>query len=301
MNRTGISELEIMLAVARRGSFSGAASELEISPSAVTNAVAGLEKRLGVRLFNRTTRSVGLTEAGQRFMVKIAPAVEVIRSASAEIASLPADPAGSLRINVPPASCALWYDEILLPFLARYPRIRADIHSQKDKVDIIAAGFDAGIRLADDIPADMIPVKLTPPLRMILVASPDYLSHAGTPQQPEDLSAHRCICMRMADGSIYRWELSHQQQSHKVQVEPLLIVNDLASAQKAVVGGLGIACLSERHIAADVLAGRVIQLMPEWQVNLGALCLYYPGHRLVPPALKALTEFIREVRGACDL
>jgi DNA-binding transcriptional LysR family regulator len=105
----------------------------------------------------------------------------------------------------------------------------------------------------------------------------------------------------MADGSIYRWELSHQQQSHKVQVEPLLIVNDLASAQKAVVGGLGIACLSERHIAADVLAGRVIQLMPEWQVNLGALCLYYPGHRLVPPALKALTEFIREARGACDL
>ncbi|MDE1187672.1 MAG: LysR family transcriptional regulator [Pantoea sp.] len=301
MNRTGISELEIMLAVARRGSFSGAASELEISPSAVTNAVAGLEKRLGVRLFNRTTRSVGLTEAGRRFMVKIAPAVEMIRSASAEVASLPADPAGSLRINVPPESCALWYDEILLPFLARYPRIRADIHSQKDKVDIVAAGYDAGIRLEDDIPADMIPVKLTPPLRMILVASPDYLSRAGTPQQPEQLSEHCCICMRMADGSIYRWELSHQQQNYKVQVEPLLTVNDLASAQKAVVGGLGIACMSERHIAADVQAGRVIQLMPEWQVNLGALCLYYPGHRLVPPTLKALTEFIREVMTTTDL
>lgn len=294
MNRTGISELEIVLAVARRGSFSGAASELEISPSAVTNAVAALEKRLGVRLFNRTTRSVGLTEAGRRFTQKIAPAVEMIRSASEEVTSQPTDPAGTLRINVPPESCALWYDDILLPFLARYPRIRAEIHSQKEKVDIVAAGYDAGIRLADDIPADMIAVKLTPALQMILVASPDYIARCGAPEQPQALSDHACICMRMADGSIYRWELSQQQRHYKVQLEPQLVVNDLASAQKAATGGLGIACLSQRHVAADVQAGRLVRLMPEWQVNLGALCLYYPGHRLVPPALKALTGFVRE-------
>ncbi len=211
MNRTGLTELEIVLAVARRGTFKAAASELEMSPSAVTNAVAALEKRLGVRLFNRTTRSVALTDAGRRFSEKIVPALAMIRSAAEEAGSDPGDPAGMLRLNVPPESSALWYASILLPFLQRYPRIRVDIYSQKERVDIVADGFDAGIRLAEDVPGDMIAVRLTPEMRMIVVAAPAYLAHAGTPQTPEALDQHQTLCMRMADGSVYRWELSQQQ------------------------------------------------------------------------------------------
>lgn len=172
MNRTGLTELEIVLAVARRGTFKAAASELEMSPSAVTNAVAALEKRLGVRLFNRTTRSVALTDAGRRFSEKIVPALAMIRSAAEEAGSDPGDPAGMLRLNVPPESSALWYASILLPFLQCYPRIRVDIYSQKERVDIVADGFDAGIRLAEDVPGDMIAVRLTPEMRMIVVAAP---------------------------------------------------------------------------------------------------------------------------------
>ncbi|WP_058974055.1 LysR family transcriptional regulator [Type-D symbiont of Plautia stali] len=296
MNRTGMTELEILLAVARRGTFKSAASELEMSPSAITNAVAALEKRLGVRLFNRTTRSVALTDAGRRFIDKIAPALEVIRSASEEISSEPNDPSGILRLNVPPESYALWYESVLMPFLKRYPRIRADICSQREKVDIVSAGFDAGIRLAEDIPADMIAVKLTAELRMIVVAAPDYLERFTAPDQPEQLSEHQTLCMRMSDGSIYRWALSHQQQTYTLQGEPRFAVSDVASMHQAALAGLGIACMSEQHIAADIQGGKLVRLLPEWQVNLGTLCLYYPGHRLVPPALKALTAFVRHLR-----
>lgn len=296
MTRTGITELEIVLAVARRGTFKAAASELEMSPSAVTNAIAGLEQRLGARLFNRTTRSVALTEAGQRYVEKITPALAMIRRAAEEIASEPDDPAGTLRLNVPPESHSLWYSSILLPFLQRYPRIRVDMYSQRRKVDIVAEGFDAGIRLAEDVPADMIALTLTPALRMVVVASPDYLARVAAPQTPEALREHALLCMRMSDGSVYRWELANQQQRYKLQGDVRFAVSDMASLHQAALAGLGVACLSELHIMADLQAGRLVQLLPAWQVNLGALCLYYPGHRLVPPALRALTAFICERR-----
>lgn len=296
MTRTGITELEIVLAVARRGTFKAAASELEMSPSAVTNAIAGLEQRLGARLFNRTTRSVALTEAGRRYVEKITPALAMIRRAAEEIASEPDDPAGMLRLNVPPESGALWYPHLLLPFLQRYPRIRVDISSQSEKVDIVAQGFDAGIRLAEDVPADMIALTLTPELRMVVVASPDYLARVAAPQTPEALCDHALLCMRMSDGSLYRWELVNPPYSWTLQGEARFSVSDSAALLQAARAGLGIACLSEAHIAADIAAGRLVQLLPAWQVNLGALCLYYPGHRLVPPALRALTAFVREQR-----
>ncbi|KTS17802.1 LysR family transcriptional regulator [Pantoea dispersa] len=301
MNRTGLTELEIVLAVARRGTFKAAASELEMSPSAVTNAVAALEKRLGVRLFNRTTRSVALTDAGRRFSEKIVPALAMIRSAAEEAGSDPGDPAGMLRLNVPPESSALWYASILLPFLQRYPRIRVDIYSQKERVDIVADGYDAGIRLAEDVPGDMIAVRLTPEMRMIVVAAPAYLAHAGTPQTPEALDQHQTLCMRMADGSVYRWELSQQQQRYRLQGEPRMAASDMSAIHQAALAGLGIACMTEQQVAADVQAGRLVHLLPGWQVPLGALCLYYPGHRLVPPALRALTDFVRAQRDASAL
>ena len=163
-------------------------------------------------------------------------------------------------------------------------------------MDVVSEGFAAEIRLAADVPAEMIAVKLTPPLRMIVVASPDYLDGVNPPTQPEQLSEHATLCMRMSDGSLYRWELSHQQQSYKLQGEPRFAASDLASMHTAALAGLGIACLSEQHIAADVQAGRLVRLLPDWHVNLGALCLYYPGHRLVPPALSALTAFVRDQR-----
>lgn len=293
MSRTGITELEIVLSVARRGTFTAAASELQVSPSAVTNAVAGLEKKLGMRLFNRTTRSVALTEAGRRYIDRIVPALEMIRIAEEEIKSEASDPAGVLRLNVPPDSDSLWFDEILLPFLQHYPRIRADIYSQKEQVDIVAEGFDAGIRLAEDVPVDMIAVKLTQELRMIVVASPDYLAQTTLPLTPDALKMHQTLCMRMSDGSIYRWELVSPPHRYRLEGEPRFAVSDTSSLYKAALAGLGIACLAEQHVAEDIRTGGLVHLLPEWKVNLGTLCLYYPGHRLVPPALRALTTFIR--------
>lgn len=296
MSRTGITELEIVLAVARRGTFKAAASELEMSPSAITNAVAGLENKLGVRLFNRTTRSVALTEAGTRYVAKIGPALEMIRLAAEEVGGDAGDPAGTLRLNVPPDSGSLWFDDILLPFLQRFPRIRADIYSQKEQVDIVAEGYDAGIRLSEDVPVDMIAVKLTQDLRMIVVASPDYLTRFGTPDMPEELNSHQTLCMRMADGSVYRWELACHEKRYRLQGQPRFAVSDAASLHQAALGGLGIACVAETYVAEDVKQGRLVHLLPEWQVFLGALCLYYPGHRLVPPALRALANYVRDFR-----
>ena len=200
MHRSGLTELDAVLAVARRGSFRAAAKELGMSTSAVSNAVAGLEARLASRLFNRTTRSVALTEAGQRYVARIEPAVTEIRRASEEIHGDPSTPSGTLRLNTSAGAAQMIFDTLILDFLQRHPQMKVDIVSEAKLVDIVALGFDAGIRLAESVPQDMVAVPLSPDLRMVVVGSPAYLAAHGVPQSPADLAGHQAVRMRLSHG-----------------------------------------------------------------------------------------------------
>lgn len=295
MHRTGFTELEVVLAVAHRQSFRAAARELGMSATAVSNAVAGLESRLKVRLFNRSTRSVALTPAGERYVERIAPALAEIQRASEEIAAVPDTPTGTLRINAPQESVSILYEPLLDTFLKRYPQIRLEITSESRLVDIVAEGYDAGIRLAESVPQDMIAVPLTPDIRMLIVATPEYLARHGTPQSPDDLLKHQSVGMRMSHGGIYHWELERNQQKINVNVPPRIVLNEMRAIHRAALSGVGIAFISNWFVDEDIAAGRLISVMDEWSQPFGGLQLYYPGRRHVPPGLKAFIALVHEL------
>lgn len=294
MHRSGLIELETVLAVARHGSFRGAAKQLGMSTSAVSSAVAGLEARLEARLFHRTTRSVALTEAGQRYVQRIAPAVAEIRGANEEINSQPEAPAGTLRINVPPDVVLMIFEPLLLEYLNRHPRMNLDIVSESRLIDIVADGFDAGIRLAEAVPQDMVSVPLSEDLRMVIVGSPAYFAEHGKPRTPDDLTGHAAICMRLSHGGLSRWELERRGEALELGLPPRLVLNDQRSVVQAVRAGVGLAFVSEWHIADELASGRLVTVLDDWCPFFPGLRLYYPRHRYVPAGLKALVELIRE-------
>lgn len=296
MHRSGFTELEVVLAVAHRQSFRAAARELGMSATAVSNAVAGLESRLNVRLFNRSTRSVALTPAGERYVERIAPALAEIQRASEEIATVPDTPTGTLRINAPQESVSMLYEPLLEEYLRRYPQMRLEITSESRMVDIVAEGYDAGIRLAESVPQDMIAVPLTRDIRMLIVATPDYLAEHGTPQAPDDLKQHHSVGMRMSHGGVYHWELERHQQKFSVNVPPRIVLNEMRAIRRAALSGIGLAFISDWFVDEDVAAGRLVSVMAEWCQPFGGLRLYYPGRRHVPPGLKAFIELVHEIR-----
>lgn len=296
MHRSGLTELEVVMAVIRRGSFRAAAQELGMSATAVSNAIAGLETRLDARLFNRTTRSVALTEAGQRFVARIGPALQEIQQAADEIHSLPDEPSGTLRINVPQAVGQLFLDELVIAFLARYPQMRMETASDARMIDIVAEGYDAGVRLAESVPQDMIAVPLTPDIHMRVVATPQWFAEHGIPQTPEALTRQQGICMRMSHGGIYRWEFERHGEQFAIAVPPKLATTDLFTSIAAVRAGLGIGFLPELYIADDLRSGRLVSVLNEWTQPFEGLRLYYPGHRHIPVGLQAFIAFIREYR-----
>lgn len=298
MHRRGMTELEVTLAVARRHSFRGAAQELGMSTTAVSSAVAGVEARLKVRLFNRSTRSVALTDAGQRYVERIAPALAEIRSAGEEVGSRPDTPSGTLRINAPHGAASLLLEPLFVRYAQRYPEVRIDLLSESRMIDIVAEGFDAGIRLAESVPQDMIAVPLTRDLRMLVVATPEYLKRHGTPQHPRDLLKHQSIGMHMSHGGIYHWEL--EKNGHKLQMDlPVrLALNELTAIKRAVLLGLGIGFISDWLIEEELKGGTLVPVLVPWCPPFGGLRLYHPGRRFVPARLRALIELVRELRPA---
>ncbi|UGB36861.1 LysR family transcriptional regulator [Frateuria soli] len=293
MHRSGLIELDAVLAVARRGSFRAAARELGMSTSAVSSAVAGLETRLQARLFHRTTRSVALTEAGQRYVERIAPAVAEIRGAAEQIHGDPLTPAGTLRINASLGAAQMILSTLVVDYLRRYPRMNVEITSQTEMIDIVARGFDAGIRLAESVPQDMIAVPLSPDLRQVIVGSPAYLAENGVPQSPADLTAHVAIRTRLSHGGLYRWELERHGESLSVDVPGRLVLDDIGLIRDATCAGLGLAFLSEWHIAGELASGQLVRVLEDWCPPFPGLRLYYPGHRHVPAGLRALAELAR--------
>ncbi|WP_178119541.1 LysR family transcriptional regulator [Pseudomonas sp. SCB32] len=296
MHRTGMTELEVVLAVARRNSFRGAAQELGMSTTAVSSAVAGLEARLKVRLFNRSTRSVALTDAGQRYVERIAPALAEIKSAGEEAGAGPDVPSGTLRINAPQGATSLLLEPLFDQYAQRYPEVCIDIVSESRLIDIVADGFDAGIRLAESVPQDMIAVPLSGDIRMLVVASPGYLERHGTPRHPRDLLKHQSIAMRMAHGGIYHWELEKGGQKLQMELPVRMVLNELPAIKRAVVLGMGLGFISEWFIHEELTSGALIPVLEPWCQPFGGLRLYYSGRRFMPARLRALIDLARELR-----
>ena len=296
MPKIGILELEAAMAVARRRSFRAASSDLGVSPTALSQTIAGLEARLSVRLFNRTTRSVSLTQAGQQFLAEIEPAVGAINQAVETVNTHRDKPAGSLRINSSAGAARRILAPIILEFVRFYPDMQVDLVTEDCPIDIVAEGFDAGVRPGDTVPADMIAVHLEPAQRFAVVGAPTYFEDRATPKTPQDLLTHTCIRARMPSGGMYRWEFEQDGRMITLDVPGQLTLDDASLTLEAALAGAGLAYLAEWWIGESVCDGRLHRVLESFIPTSAGLCLYYPSRRYQPAGLRALISFIEEVR-----
>lgn len=291
-----LMELECVAAVASRGGFRAAARELGVSSSAISHAIGSLEARLGIRLFNRTTRSVSLSAAGEQFVAEIMPALAAIRGAVEGVDEHRAEPSGTLRLNTSLGAARMILQPLVLAYLRRYPKMKLEIVTEGALVDIVGQGFDAGLRLVETIPPDMIAVPVTDAIRSVIVATPDYFDRYPPPKVPGDLMAHNCIRSRMASGAIYRWELEGHGESLTIDVPGSLTLDDSDLMLRAAQQSAGLAYLTEGSVADDLQAGRLVQVLDDWTPPYPGLCLYYPGRRYLPAKLRAFIDLIHETR-----
>jgi len=293
MRGSDYAELRAFAAIAEHGNFSRAAARLQISPSALSQTMRGLETRLGVRLLNRTTRSVAPTEAGTRLLERLLPALGDLDAAVADVTALRDRPSGNLRINSNRIAAIHHLGPLIGPFLKAYPDVTMDIVVDEKLVDIVGARFDAGVRLGEKVEKDMVAVRLGGDLCMMVVASPGYLEAHGRPKSPRDLQVHRCINFRWpTGGGFYRWEFERGAEEMEALVHGPLIVNDAELGLAAAVGGVGLAYLFEHTVASDIAAGRLVHVLKEWSPPFPGFYLYYPGRRQMPPALRAFIDFM---------
>lgn len=266
-----------------------------MSSTALSNAVAGLESRLGVRLFNRTTRSVSLSSAGEQFVATVAPALAEIRGAMEAVNSHRDTPAGTLRINSSVGAARQILTPIVLEYLRRYPDMQVDLVTEGRMIDIVVDGFDAGIRTLDSVPRDMIAVPFGPPLRFAVVGSPAYFKENPPPASPSDLMTHMCIRARLPSGALYRWEFARHGEALTVDVQGPLTLDEPTLILEAAREGAGLAHLSEWSVSADLAAGRLVRVLDDWTPTLPGLSLYYPGRRHLPAGLRAFIALMREI------
>ena len=285
--------VEAFLHVAQHRSFRRAAAELGVTPSAISQAVRALEARVGAALFIRTTRSVGLTEAGERFLSRAKPAFEELVAASAVARHLGQRPAGLLRITAPRAVVPILLQPLIASFCQAYPEIEVEIAASAELVDIAAQGFDAGIRLGQLIAADMVAVRLTQPFRLVVVGSPDYLRQRPRPQRIDDLRLHACLRMRRSDGSIAPWSFVNGNRAVEAVVTGPFITNDAPTMVGAAVEGVGLAQLPEPIAAGAIGAGRLVRVLEPFAPTAPGVFLYYPGHRQILPKLRAFIDHVK--------
>lgn len=288
-----LSELDAFAAVARHRSFRKAADERGVSASALSHAMRALEARLGVRLLNRTTRSVTPTEAGHQLLATLAPTLQQVADALTQLTSLQDVPAGKLRLNVARPAARAVFAKVLGPFVARYPRIQLDLVTDDGLTDIVSGGFDVGVRFGESLAGDMIAVPVGPPQSFVTVAAPTYLAAKGIAQVPRDLLDHACIARRFPSGKLYAWEYQAEGQPIRLSVTGPLMLEDDALMIQAAKDGAGIAYVYEELARDDLRSGYLTELLAQWKAPPSRFFLYYPSRRHVPPALKALIEFIR--------
>lgn len=300
MVRTGLSELTAFVTIAEQRSFSGAARVLGVSPSALSHTVRNLEAKLGVRLLNRTTRSVALTEAGEQLLNRVRPAMADLEDAVNDVATASNRPLGSIRISASESGARPLIRHVLPGFLARYPDIRVEFVVDSRLVDIVAGGFDAGVRVLEDVPRDMIAIRFTKDMRFGAVASPAYLAQHAPPSAPHDLEQHRCIRFRFESGALFRWDFAHRGKSASIDVDGPLTLGNLNLMVEAALAGVGVAWVPESLVAEHVAAGRLVHLLPEWGPVFSGLCLYYPANRHPPAALRLFAQAVRAWANTAD-
>ncbi len=295
MDRALLSHLPIVLAVHRRGGFAAAANDLGMSPSAVSHAVQAVEASLGQPLFARTTRSVRLTEAGSAFLASIGPALAEIADAADRLGAAQGRITGTLRLNAPRTAMPIVVTALLADMARRHPELTVEVTCDDGLTDIVAQGFDAGIRLGHTVAQDMVAVRLTPPFHSIMVASPGYLAARGIPQALRDLDGHNCIGYRfVTSGAVYDWDLRDGGQAVAKAVGGSVRVTDALHARELALAGVGIAYLFEPLARADLRAGTLRQLLPRSAFEEPGLFLYFARRASQAPKLRAFIELARE-------
>jgi DNA-binding transcriptional LysR family regulator len=293
VRRGALEGVEAFLAVAARRSFRRAAAELGVTPSAVSQAVRGLEGRLGAALFVRTTRSVGLTEAGQRFFDRAGPAFAELVAAGEVARDLGLRPTGLLRLSVPRGIVPLILEPVIASFCQAYPEIELEIAASEEMVDLAAGGFDAGIRFGQFIAPDMVAVRLTPPFPLAVVASPDYLARHGRPERVADLRAHACLRIRRSNGAIGHWSFVDGAEAIEVMVSGPLIAHDYPTLLGAAIGGVGLAQIPGPLTRRPIAEGKLNAVLDGLAATTPGVFLYHPGNRQIPPKLRAFIDHLK--------
>jgi DNA-binding transcriptional LysR family regulator len=296
MKRVDPADLSMFLAIAHHRSFRKAATELGLTASALSHALRNLEERLGLRLVNRTTRSVALTEAGERLFNRVTPAFRDISDALEDLNSFRGAPVGALRINAAKTSAELVLLPLVTRFLRAFPDVTVDIVVDGGLVDVVADGFDAGVRFGESIAGDMVAVPLGPRQRTAIIASPDYLRTREEPRHPRDLLSLPCIRYRFAGGRFYRWEFERGGTELEIEVDGPLTLDDQDLMVDAALAGTGIAYVFEGLVQHHLAEGRLVRLLEDWCPYYPGFFLYYPGRRQLPAALRAFVDFIKATK-----
>ncbi|MGN8342648.1 LysR family transcriptional regulator [Pseudomonas sp. SMV71] len=289
-----LSDVRALALIVGHRSFRKAADELGLSASTLSHLIRTLEARLGIRLLNRTTRSVAPTAAGERLLSRLNPVLREFALAVDEVNKYRDLPSGTLRINASDQAARVLMECALPTFLQRFPQMSVDLVTDGRLVDVVANGFDAGIRLGESIPQDMIAVPIGPDIRFVTVASPEYLKTHPYPLTPDDLLQHQCIGIRMPSGKPYRWEFEKHGQSLVIDPKGQLTLDNPEIMAEAAISGLGIAYVQERIAARALADARLVKVLEDWCPPIPGLFLYYPGHRHIPSGLQAFIEVLRE-------
>lgn len=292
--RSSLIELEAVLAIVRCGSFRAAAIELGMSTTAISNAVQKLERELGVRLFNRTTRSVSLTHAGRAFVAQIGPALEGIQQAMDIARAQQEAPSGTLRINAFATAAREIMAPLVLTYLQRFPQVHIDIVTEGRLVDVVAAGFDLGVRTRDLVPSDAIAIPLGQGRRMAVVASPAFFETRSIPQVPQELLHHPCIRGRLPNGALIRWRFEKGDEELQIDVDGPITLDEASLARIAAISGVGIGYFMESDVREDMAQGRLMRILEDWTPPAQPLCLYFANRRNSSAALQAFIALARD-------
>lgn len=292
--KSRLDDLAAFLAVARTRSFTRAAAQMGVTPSALSHTIKGLEERLGIRLLTRTTRSVSPTQVGERLIASVGPRFEEIETELAALASLRDKPTGTIRITSGETAARniLWPK--LTPLLRDYPNIRIEISVDSALVDIVAERFDAGVRFGESLAKDMVAVRIGPDLEMVAFASPDYWARNGTPRMPEDLTGHNCINLRLSThGGLYAWEFEKDGREQRIRVDGQIVMNTATMIVDAALDGHGIGFLPDDMVSAHLRSGRLVRVLQDWCPPFSGYHLYFPSRRLTSPAFRVIVDALR--------
>ncbi|SAI41126.1 LysR family transcriptional regulator [Bordetella ansorpii] len=296
MKSPTLTDLNAFVAVAAHRSFRRAADVMGVSHSALSLAMRGLEASLGVRLLNRTTRSVSLTQEGERLLARLTPVLADLDAALSDATAAAGQPGGVVRINGSEGAIRLLLQTVVPRLRSLYPRVELDLSAEGQLVDIVERGFDAGIRLAEAVPKDMVAVRMGPDLRFLAVAAPAYLASHPAPRTPDGLSRHQCIRQRLPSGKRYRWEFKKRDQEVMVDVPGALTLDNSQLMVEAAAAGLGIAYVPEPYAAPLLKTKQLVAILKDWSPPIPGLFLYFPANRHVPPALRALIDAVKAVQ-----